>query len=144
MKPFHIFAPLIFVAAQAASAGDAITYDYDGSWDDAAFALEEAIISKGLVIDYRSHTGDMLDRTKADVGSDVHLFDHADIFLFCSAVVSRKVMEADPANIVHCPYSIYVAEREGKVTFGHRDYPEGTMQPVEDLLVEIVEEAMSF
>jgi uncharacterized protein (DUF302 family) len=122
----------------------AITFDYDGTFEDAAFAVEDAIISKGLVIDYRSHTGEMLERTREDVGSDVVLFDAADVFLFCSATVSRQVMEADPMNIVHCPYSIFVADQAGKVTIGFHDYPEGPMQAVEDLLTEIVEEATSF
>lgn len=122
----------------------AIMFDYDGTFDDATFAIEDAIISKGLVIDYRSHTGEMLERTRADVGSDVVIFDAADVFLFCSATVSRQVMEADPMNVVHCPYSIFVADQAGKVTIGFRDYPDGPMQVVEDLLTEIVEEAISF
>jgi len=122
----------------------AIMFDYDGTFDDATFAIEDAIISKGLVIDYRSHTGEMLERTRADVGSDVVIFDAADVFLFCSAAVSRQVMEADPMNVVHCPYSIFVADQAGKVTIGFRDYPDGPMQVVEDLLTEIVEEAISF
>lgn len=130
--------------AFASAEGGAITYRYDGSFEDATFSVEDAIISKGLVIDHRSHTGDMLERTRADVGSDVVLFDGADIFLFCSATISRQVMEADPDNIVYCPYSIFVTDRNGEVTIGFPDYPEGSMQPVEDLLTEIVEEAISF
>lgn len=149
MKTVFKIATLALVLAPPAWANDlasdqAITYEYDGTFDDATFAVEDAIVSKGLVIDYRSHTGEMLERTKADVGSEVTIFDAADVFLFCSAVVSRQVMEADPGNIVHCPYSIYVADREGKVTIGFRDYPDGPMQAVEDLLTEIVEEATSF
>ncbi|MGR3608546.1 MAG: DUF302 domain-containing protein, partial [Sulfitobacter sp.] len=99
--------------------GQAITYDYDGSFEDATFAVENAIIGKGLVVDYVSHTGEMLNRTGPDVGSDVEIFKAADVYLFCSAVVSRRVMEADPMNIVHCPYSIFVADIEGKVTVGY-------------------------
>jgi len=114
---------------------------FDGDFDDATFAVESAIIDRGLVIDYVSHVGDMLDRTSADVGSTTRLFEAADIFLFCSAVVSRKVMEADPMNIQHCPYGIFVLERDGAVLIGHRDYPEGPMQLVEDLLISIVAEA---
>lgn len=149
MKTVFKIATLALVLATPAWANDlasdqAITYEYDGTFDDATFAVEDAIVSKGLVIDYRSHTGEMLERTKADVGSEVTIFDAADVFLFCSAVVSRQVMEADPGNIVHCPYSIYVADREGQVTIGFRDYPDGPMQAVEDLLTEIVEEATSF
>ncbi|WP_417247806.1 DUF302 domain-containing protein [Celeribacter sp.] len=145
MTRFAITCAALALSAASAHANDAaITFDYDGSFDDATFALEDAIISKGLVIDHRSHTGEMLERTRADVGSDVVLFDAADVFLFCSATISRQVMEADPDNIVYCPYSIYVTDREGKVTIGFPDYPDGSMQPVEDLLTEIVESAVSF
>ena len=120
----------------------ATTYLFDGGFDDATFAVESAIVGKGLVIDYVSHTGEMLDRTKADVGSDVHLFDGADIFLFCSASLSRKVMEADPGNIAHCPYGIFVTDREGQVMIGYRNYPEGPMKEVQTLLDDIVQDAL--
>ena len=127
--------------SSAAVAQDAITYGFDGSFEDATFAVESAIVGKGLVVDYISHVGDMLKRTGADVGSSETLFENAQIFIFCSAVVSRQVMEADPGNIVHCPYGIYVADRDGTVTIGHRDYPDGPMDAVETLLNEIVTEA---
>jgi uncharacterized protein (DUF302 family) len=126
---------------QIAVAQDAITYPFDGSFEDASFAIENAIIDRGLVIDYTSHVGDMLNRTGADVGSDVVIFDNAQIFLFCSAAVSRRVMEADPMNIMHCPYGIFVADMGGEVMIGHRDYPDGPMQEVEALLDAIILEA---
>ena len=127
------------VVAQGAAASDgAVARVFDGSFDDATFAVETAIVGRGLVIDYVSHTGEMLDRTGADVGSEVKLFEAADIFLFCSAVLSRKVMEADPMNIAHCPYGIFVAERDGQVLVGHRTYPDGPMQEVEALLDSIL------
>ncbi len=112
MKNLLIGAFMSLAATQVA-AQEAVTYPFDGSFDDATFAVENAIIGKGLVIDYVSHTGEMLERTAADVGSDETLFAAADIFLFCSAQLSREVMEADPMNIAHCPYGIFVAEREG-------------------------------
>ena len=129
--------------AGPACAGEAITTSFDGEFDDATFAVESAIVGRGLVIDYVSHVGEMLTRTGSDVGSDVELFKEADIFLFCSAVVSRQVMEADPMNIAHCPYGIFVAETDDGVMVGYRDYPEGPMQQVEALLAEIVSEATS-
>lgn len=124
-----------------ASAQDAITYDFDGNFDDATFAVESAIIDRGLVIDFVSHVGEMLNRTGGDVGSEVEIFANADIFLFCSAAVSRRVMEADPMNIVHCPYSIFVAETDEGVILGHRAYPDGPMQEVEALLDALIIEA---
>lgn len=133
---------LLTATALPALAQEAITYPFSGSFEDAAFAVENAIIGKGLVIDYVSHTGEMLSRTAQDVGSDVHLFDEADIFLFCSADVSRTVMEADLMNIAHCPYGIFVTHRGEEVLIGYRSYPDGPMQEVQALLDEIVKDAM--
>jgi uncharacterized protein (DUF302 family) len=141
MKNLTIYA-LLGAMALPAAAQDAVTYPFEGSFEDATFSVESAIIGRGLVIDYVSHTGDMLNRTATDVGSDKVLFDGADIFLFCSAQLSREVMEADPMNIAHCPYGIFVTERDGEVLVGHRSYPDGEMQKVETLLTEIIEDAL--
>lgn len=134
-------AGLFAASVTAAAAQEATVYSFDGSFDDAAFGLESAIVGRGLVVDHVSHVGEMLDRTAADVGSDVKLFEQADVYQFCSAVVSRKVMEADPMNIVYCPYGIFVAERDGEVTIGYRNFPEGPMQEVQALLDDIAREA---
>ena len=142
MKNLPLAAACAVCVASASLANEAFTYDFDGSFDDATFAVESAIVGEGLVIDYVSHVGDMLNRTAGDVGSATMLFKNADIFLFCSAVVSREVMEADPLNITYCPYSIFVMETESGVTVGHKDYPDGSMQAVEDLMQQIVAEAI--
>ncbi|WP_238371975.1 DUF302 domain-containing protein [Heliomarina baculiformis] len=136
----HLIALLTLCAAPVV-AQDAVTTPFDGSFDDATFAVESAIVGNGLVVDYVSHVGEMLNRTGADVGSDIEIFKAADVFLFCSAVVSREVMEADPMNIVHCPYNIFVAETADGVTVGYRSYPDGPMKKVEAMLEEIVTEA---
>ncbi len=137
-----LFAACIAMMAVPVMAQEVVTQPFDGSFDDATFAVENAIVGQGLVIDFTSHVGEMLNRTGADVGSDVKIFDAADIFLFCSAQVSREVMEADPMNIAHCPYSIFVADRGGEVVIGHRTYPQGAMQKVQALLDEIVQSAL--
>lgn len=143
MRPFILGAMTSVALAFTAQAEDSSTvYDFDGSFDDATFSVESAIIGKGLVIDYVSHTGEMLNRTGADVGSTEPLFKEADIFVFCSAVLSRKVMEINPMNIAHCPYGIFVAERQGRVMVGYRNYPKGPMQEVQALLDEIAREAV--
>ncbi len=141
MKNMFIAAVAALGFATTAVADQAITYDFDGSFDDATFGVESAIVDRGLVIDYVSHVGEMLNRTGADVGSDTKIFEAADVFLFCSAVLSRKVMEADPMNITHCPYGIFVADQAGKISIGYRALPEGPMQDVQALLDEIAREA---
>lgn len=142
MKRFLAAAVIGLLAPPALAADQATTYPFDGTFDDATFAVESAIVGRGLVIDLRSHVGEMLNRTGADVGSDVKIFEAADIFLFCSATLSREVMEADPMNIAHCPYGIFVADQEGEVMIGYRNYPEGEMQKVQAMLDEIVQEAL--
>ncbi len=143
MRQFAIAAALTLSTLPAFAGDQAVTYPFAGSFDDATFVVENAIIGRGLVVDYVSHTGDMLARTAADVGSDEVLFAGADIFLFCSALLSRKVMEADPMNIAHCPYGIFVTERDDEVMIGYRTYPDGPMQEVQALLDEIVQDALN-
>ncbi len=138
-----LLATILSVApALAYAEGGSTTYAFDGTFEDATFAVENAIIGQGLVIDYVSHTGEMLNRTGADVGSDVVIFDAADVFLFCSAALSRKVMEADASNIAFCPYGIFVTAKDGAVTVGYRNLPDGPMQEVQNLLDGIAREAV--
>jgi uncharacterized protein (DUF302 family) len=140
-----LYAAALALGATGALAQDIITYDTEESFDDVVFGLENAILDKGLVIDSVSHTGEMLERTKADVGSDVTIFTHADIFSFCSAQISREVMEADPMNVVFCPYDIFIIVRPDTpdiTTIGFRSFPEGDMKKVEALLDDIARSAI--
>lgn len=144
----------IFIAAAIAATAtiptmalsdDMISYTTQDSFDDVVFGLENAILDQGLVIDSVSHTGAMLERTRADVGSDVVLFDNADVFSFCSAKLSREVMEADPMNIVFCPYDIFVAVRHDapdETIIGYRAFPAGEMQKIQALLDGITRAAI--
>ena len=136
-------AAILGLAAQVAAAQDLVRYTTDQSFDDVAFGLENAILDAGLVVDHISHVGDMLERTRETVGSDKVLFTKADVYQFCSATTSRSVMEANPMNIVYCPYGIFVADKDGVVIVGYRNYPEGAMQAVQSLLDEIAREAVA-
>ena len=143
MKPAWLLA--LCLTAQAATAEDMVSYTTDQSFEDVIFGLENAIIDAGLVIDHISHTGEMLERTRADVGSDVVLFDEADVYSFCSAQLSREVMEADWTNLMFCPYDIFVAvlhEKPDETVIGFRAYPEGEMQKIHDLLDGIARTAI--
>ena len=106
--------------------------------------VESVFLNKGPTPENVSHVGEMLERTRADVGSEVVLFQEAEVFSFCSAALSRKVMEADVMNIGFCPYDIFVMQLPDseEVTIGYRGYPEGEMQEVQSLLDEIVKEAI--
>lgn len=96
------------VAAFAAQPGPVVTYSQKAKFEAVRDDLKSAIEGKGLVIDYESFIGKMLERTGKDVGSAKRLYTDTQSFVFCSASLSRKTMEADVANISMCPYTITV------------------------------------
>lgn len=112
----------------------------------------EAIIERGMIVNNISHIGNMLERTRKDLGVGRQLYIHAEALEFCSAVVSRNTMEADPHNIVFCPYvvAIYELKREpGKIHVAYRkptrsgsDAASTVMKEVEKLLDEISRQAI--
>ncbi|MDH4061816.1 MAG: DUF302 domain-containing protein [Aquincola sp.] len=105
----HTLFVTLCIAAFGALAQPVVTYSKSGaSFSDVRDDLKAAIEARGLVIDYQAQIGRMLERTGADVGSTKPLFADAQTMQFCSAKLSRKTMEADPANVVMCPYSIVV------------------------------------
>ena len=77
-------------------------------YEDVREMLELAITERGLVINNVLHIGDMLERTRKVVGSKRRIYLKAEALAFCSALLSRKMMEADPHNIVFCPYLIFI------------------------------------
>ena len=115
--------------------------------------LKSAIEGKGLVIDYQSHVNTMLERTGKDLGSTRKLYVDAQAFVFCSAALSRKMMEADLANVSMCPYTITVyatAQDPGTVHVSYRRpwRPDGSsasvnaLKEVEALLDELARDAL--
>lgn len=141
---FRFVLPFFVSLALPLSAQEMVTYETDQPFDDVAFGVENAILNEGLVAENVSHVGEMLERTREDVGSEVMLFEAAEVYSFCSAVLSREVMEADPMNIGFCPYDIFVMQLAGKetVTVGYRALPEGEMQKVQAMLDKIARAAL--
>lgn len=141
-------------AAEKGSVPEGVTaYTVQADFEDVRFGLENAIVNRGLVIDYTSHIGEMLERTSADVGGTKKIFSNAQAMLFCSADLSRKAMEANPANIAYCPYTLFVydtPDAEGSVTVGFRRLSEtgseaskAAIGEVNALLESIAQEAVS-
>lgn len=123
-----------------------------GSFEDAREAVEMAITGRGFVINNVSHVGEMLERTGKDLGNARRIFNKAEALEFCSATLSRKMMEADPDNIVFCPYiiSIYVLpEKPNEVRLAYRKMQivgtpaaQKSLMAVNDLLADIIKEAV--
>ena len=120
-----------------------VTYSKKGAqFHDVRDELRLAIESKGLVIDYHGLVNRMLERTGKDVGSARKLYAGAEAFVFCSAALSRKTMEADPANMAMCPYSIVVYEtlsEPGTVRVAYRRPWRGDGSPASQAALKEVE-----
>jgi uncharacterized protein (DUF302 family) len=140
-------------AAMAADPNPLVTYTKQGKFEDVRDDLKMAIEGKGLVIDYHSHLNQMLERTGKDIGSAQKIYVDAQAFVFCSASLSRKMMEADAANAGMCPYSIVVyatAKEPGKVHVAYRRIgrPDGSaaskaaLKEVDGLLDAIARQAV--
>lgn len=151
----RVFAVLIsfFLLASVALGNDVKTYTVSGTFEDVAFDVESAIVSAGLKIDKKGDVGGMLKRTGKDVGASKEIYNGATYFSFCSAVHSRKMMEADAANVGFCPYIVFVYETKaapGKVIVGYRRLAGGgsseagkaALNDVDEWLDGIVREAV--
>jgi len=128
------------------------TYSVKGDYEDVWEDIQQAITDRGFVINNVSHIGDMLERTGKDIGASKKIYIKAESLDFCSAVVSRRTMEADPHNINFCPYliSVYVIAGEPDTVYVSfrppkligSDESKAALKAVGDLLDEIVKEVV--
>ena len=126
MKHYSLlFLALIFILSACSTTPEdharvfSVKGKYEDVWDD----VKNALIDRGLVINNVAHISKMLDRTGKDLGYKKRVYLNARALEFCSASVSRKTMEADPSNIVYCPYiiSVYETTKEpGKIYVAYR------------------------
>ena len=84
------------------------TYKVKDQYDFVVDAIKEAIGDRGIKINGVNHIGKMLHRTAGAVGATKKMFIHAKAYNFCSSTLSRATMEADPHNVVFCPYIITI------------------------------------
>lgn len=145
-------AGLSLTTASFLAAQDLKTVIRKGSFDDVKFELTNAVVDRGLVIDHTGQIGDMLARTGADVGSAKPIYMHAEFMTFCSAKLSRQMMEADAANIAFCPYVVFIYETvaaPGEIVVGYRspaprgnDASRAALAEIDKLLDGIISDAI--
>ena len=155
---FSVFSLLVpgSLPAGAAESPVIVRYAVEGNYEYVRDDLINAITGRGLVIDHNSHVAKMLDRTGKDLGTTKKIFgdDQGQTFSFCSSVISRKTMEADPHNILFCPYTIalYTTLAEPKKVFLAYRRPQraddsaasrAALKEVEALLDGIAREALN-
>jgi uncharacterized protein (DUF302 family) len=146
-----VFISSISSVARAAAPGVKIQ-SVKGQYEEVKERVMFAIENRGIVLNYTARVGNMLERTGKDLGRPQQIFNQAEVLEFCSAVLSRATMEADPHNIVSCPYTIAIytlPQEPGKVYISYRKPSAAGVKPsagslaaVEKLLEDIVQEAL--
>ncbi|NDP47317.1 MAG: DUF302 domain-containing protein [Sulfuriferula multivorans] len=122
-----------------------------GTFQNVRDSVAMAIEGKGLLITHSNHIAEMLARTGKDLGASKQVYDFGEQMEFCSATVSRVMMEADPHAMVLCPYSVsvYKLPNDEHIYVAFRKPPTSknpalkkALADVEKLLTEIVKDAL--
>jgi uncharacterized protein (DUF302 family) len=145
MKPVLAILLGLLLASSAIADEGVKVVAANGTFADVKEDLVAAIEQRGLVVSFTAHVGDMLERTGRDLGKTGKIYGRAEVIEFCSAAVSRAMMEADPLNLAYCPYTIAVYTlpgRPGVVHLARRAYPpNAALKPVAALLDGIIADA---
>jgi len=142
----------LLLAQNAAADGAVVVRAIEGEFEDVRERVVFAVQSQGLVVDHTSKVGNMLLRTGKDLGETTRVFGDAEVLEFCSALVSRRMVEADPQLLAFCPYGIAVYTLPGNPQTTYVSYrrlvsnlvspkQKVVLQRVESLLETIVDEA---
>ncbi len=157
MQKYVCFLLLAIGCLQVANAeqGDfRVSVKVDEGFDVVKENVELAITEQGLVIAHHSDVGAMLARTAADLGAKSPVYDKGVVIEFCSATLSRQMMETDPSLILFCPYSIAVYTLPGEPGTTHLTYlryskigpqhAQEALLKIEKLLDDIVKQAVEW
>jgi hypothetical protein len=133
-------------------------YSKQGDFEEVLHDLQDAVINRGLVIDYIGHVNTMLNRTSEAAESVTKTgnkspYLNAKYIQFCSAKLTHEAVSANPYDLAICPYVVFIFEAHsepGKIVVGYRRPIPGPSQMTRDafakidgLLEEIVKEAVS-
>ena len=152
MKKFLAVCALLCLPFSAQAAEKyTVLFKAQGAYQDVRDNLQMAIEGKGLKITNTNKIAAMLERTGKDIGETRQVYENSEQFEFCSATISRHMMEADPHSIVMCPYSVvvYTIPNDKTVYLAYRKPAatknsalKKTLVELEKLLTDIIKEAM--
>lgn len=143
----------LFLPALAPAADNIVVMTKRGNFEEVRDDLVMAIENRGIRINHSNYIADMLERTGRDLGATRQVYAQGEQVEFCRTNLSRAQMEADPANMVFCPYiiSIYTTPKDPQlvhVAFRKPEAPTASLatrtalKGVEKLLTDIVTEAL--
>lgn len=95
-----------------------VVYTAENDFETTLENVKEAIISRGMIISDTLHIQDLLQRTKDDLGFKHTVYRQAVSVEFCNAKLSHQMVQADPSNLVTCPFiiSVYVRADDPQTT----------------------------
>lgn len=150
-KVLAVFAMLCLSLPALAAESYSVLFKTQGNFAEVRDAVQAAIEGKGLKINHTNLIASMLERTGKDLGASKQVYSNGEQFEFCSATLSRAMMEADPHAIVMCPFnlSVYTIPGDPHVYIAYIK-PPSTKNPalkkaladIEVLLSEIVKDAL--
>ena len=151
MKKMLVAFAMFCLPWAAVAESPTVLFKTHGDFQEIRDALQFAIEGKGLKINHTNRIAEMLARTGQDLGSARQVYVEGEQFEFCSAAISRKMMEADPHAMLMCPYilSVYTLPNDRNVYIAYRK-PAATRNPalnkalaeVENLLTGIIREVL--
>ncbi|MEY3219146.1 MAG: hypothetical protein RIT27_503 [Pseudomonadota bacterium] len=96
-----------------------VTYRSNDNFETVKENIQQAITNKGLIISGTLHVSEMLNRTAKDLGISKNVYQKAEAFEFCSAVISHKMIQVNPLNLTACPFTIafFVKPEETNVVY---------------------------
>ncbi len=100
-----------------------IVYSTSSDFEEVIENIKMAVEDRGMLVSGTLHVQDMLTRTGKDLGFEKDVYLHAESVEFCSALMSHKMVSADPRNLVICPFTIAayeLAEEPGQVYVAYR------------------------
>lgn len=141
---------LIRISPVAMATNPIVTHAIEEEYEYILDNLRNAIIGRGMKINDELHASDMLNRTAADLGFERNVFIHATTLEFCNALISHQLVQANPNNLVLCPFTVSVYVLTGAPDTVHVAYQvpaagpesEGVLDEIEALLRGIVVEAL--
>ncbi len=122
-----------------------VSGDYETVWDD----LLDALNNRGLTVSSVSHVQRMLARTGKALGAKKEIYARAKVLEFCSAALSRQMLEANPHYLAFCPFQIMIyalPQEPERIYLAYRrprwrpGPPDATLAAVERLVQGIIAE----
>jgi uncharacterized protein (DUF302 family) len=90
------------------AADNVISYEVEEEFEEVKELITDAITEQGLIVTNTLHISDMLNRTADALGIDKPVYKKAESIEFCSAKISHAMTQADPRNLVVCPFTIAI------------------------------------